>query len=96
MAKYVVAGWSGEREKVIMDEIKELSIRGIGWDIHVGTEVTRVRSGWRWGLHPSAKAFSDLGDGLEGWWMTHIGCVQCGTVARWHKPQGAGGFHMWW
>lgn len=42
-----VGGWSGEKEKVIIDEVKGLSIRGVGWDIHVETEVTRVRSGWR-------------------------------------------------
>ena len=42
-----VAGWSGERDNVFMEEIKELSTQGIGWDIHVETEVTRVRSEWR-------------------------------------------------
>lgn len=40
-------GWSGEKGKVIMNEVKELSIKGVGCDSHVETEVTRVRSGWR-------------------------------------------------
>ena len=42
-----VTGWSGERENVFMQEIKELSTPGIGWGIHVETEVTRERSEWR-------------------------------------------------
>lgn len=42
-----VGGWSGEKEKVIIDGAKELSLRGVGWDIRVETEVTRLRSGWR-------------------------------------------------
>ena len=42
-----VTGWSGEREKVFMEEVKGLSTQGIGWGIHVETEVTRVRSEWR-------------------------------------------------
>lgn len=40
-------GWSGEKGKVIMNEVKELSIKGVGCNSHVETEVTRVRSGWR-------------------------------------------------
>ena len=42
-----VGSWSGEKEKVIMDKVKELSIEGVGWAIDVESEITRVRSGWR-------------------------------------------------
>lgn len=38
-----VGGCSGEKEKVIQDKVEELSIEGVGWDIHVETEVSRVR-----------------------------------------------------
>lgn len=41
-----VSGWSGEEEeKVAVREVKELSIRGVGWDIHMETKVPRARSG---------------------------------------------------
>ena len=42
-----VGSWSGEKEKGIMDKVKELSIEGVGWAIYVESEITRVRSGWR-------------------------------------------------
>ena len=42
-----MTGWSGEREKVFIEEVKGLSTQGTGWGIHVETEVTRVRSEWR-------------------------------------------------
>lgn len=29
-----------------MDEVKELSFQGVGWDVHVETEVIRVGSRW--------------------------------------------------
>lgn len=42
-----VGGWSGEEEeKVAVQEFRELSIPGVGWDIHVETKVPRARSVW--------------------------------------------------